>query len=74
MALQKKMAQVVGSRTLPLLCRKGRRCSNSADVVALIQSYLLIDIGKLDWRRCGLLEEWFFDWVPSFPIQCVESF
>ena len=49
-------AMHVGTRALPLLSKKGRRCSDNADVAALIRSFSLVDIGKLqeDW----LLERW----------------
>ena len=58
------MATPVGSRTLPLLCRKARRAADNADVAATIRSFLVIDLSKLDplW-----LSKSFISFLPRVP-------
>ena len=59
----------VGARALPLLCKNGRRCSDNADVAALIRSFLLVDLSRID-RRSNLdadlyykVQDLFWDFV-----------
>jgi hypothetical protein len=42
-----------GTRALPLLCKRAKRCSDIADVIALIRGFLLVPvsgISDLIWR------------------------
>ena len=63
-----RMAAPVGSRTLPLLCRKARRTSDNADVAAQIRSFLVIDLSKLGTpQMAALLTVCFQEFVPRVP-------
>ena len=63
-----RMAAPVGSRTLPLLCRKARRTADNADVAAQIRSFLVIDLSKLGTpQMVGLLTECFLEFLPRIP-------
>ena len=62
-----RMAAPVGSRTLPLLCRKARRAANNADVAATIRSFLIIDLSKLGEDEVHHLTMCFWEFLPRVP-------
>ena len=61
------MATPVGSRTLPLLCRKARRAADNAEVAANIRSFLVIDLSKLGVHEVHLLTMCFQEFLPRVP-------
>ena len=61
------MAAPVGSRTLPLLCRKARRAADNADVAATTRSFLIIDLSKLGEDEVHHLTMCFLEFLPRVP-------
>ena len=58
------MARPVGSRTLPLLCRKAHGAADNADVAATIRSFLVIDLHKVNADDLVWLDRCFWDFMP----------